>query len=619
MKKSLFLTLTLFSIIVLAQVGIGNSNPRGLLDVNDNPSGDAAGGLVLPTTDQTSSILNPQDGSISNVTATTIYDSSLDCIRVIKNDGTYSNCLDDDDNNNNGGGNSSFYCDGLNNLKTYSTVFSTLSTFSSGTVPLNGTAPLNSIITFMDNNQDIYYSGKYGASQAQLSTDWVDKNTSRENIITRVNVLSEVLSPLNKQWKQFIAITNPQAYYTTNTQINGVFLLSEDGDLYFTIHPYIDSYDYKIADFNGRADLLWQLPAVAGRDAENYTISTSDNTPLSWVWKINDGLTNSLGNPLKFDEIIFQDANVVVAYCAEDNQVYTWGGRGMYSTGKANAYDKELLREANTLTDCLTPTLAVDINLITNRNNTRVSLKGDKIMDVSNITYYRHTNGTIFKYNAAFITEDGYFNSWDIRNISNGNYRVHVNGGVKLKGFSLSYNNFYGLGDNGKIYNIPSLVNGWGSTNGNGIANGAVYPTSQDQEVIISETEFFNTHVSSSSLNIIDMSNDEIAQDKPYLIALTSDGSIYIVPKGSDAVTNLTTLYDLPFASKLLGIRNHDIYIVGSDNKTYVINDPENVYSNLSSRQYLISKDPYDILIDKNDNIINGNYSKVYKCVAFPY
>lgn len=93
MKKSLFLILTLFSIIVLAQVGIGNSNPRGLLDVNDNISGNATGGLIVPNTSSTNSILNPASGSsISTITGTVIYDTSLDCLRVIDNSGNYSNC-----------------------------------------------------------------------------------------------------------------------------------------------------------------------------------------------------------------------------------------------------------------------------------------------------------------------------------------------------------------------------------------------------------------------------------------------------------------------------------------------------------------------------------------------
>ena len=90
MKKSFFLLSVLLSVLLFSQkqsVGIGNNNPRGLLDVNDNPSGNATGGLVLPTVSDVLTF------SSTNVLGTIVYDTTNDCIKYFRNTGVWSNCI----------------------------------------------------------------------------------------------------------------------------------------------------------------------------------------------------------------------------------------------------------------------------------------------------------------------------------------------------------------------------------------------------------------------------------------------------------------------------------------------------------------------------------------------
>ena len=89
----LFFIASLLTTGIYAQVGIGNESPRGLLDVNDNQNGDASTGLVLPHTNNPAQLQNPQTGEASDVPGTIAYDSEEDCIKFIKNDNTWSDCI----------------------------------------------------------------------------------------------------------------------------------------------------------------------------------------------------------------------------------------------------------------------------------------------------------------------------------------------------------------------------------------------------------------------------------------------------------------------------------------------------------------------------------------------
>ena len=91
-----------FSLLLLlsnnmgAQLGIGNENPRGLLDVNDNPNGNATYGLVIPHTENVTLLQNPaENNEISDVSGTIAFDSDMDCIRFIRNNSEWSDCLSD--------------------------------------------------------------------------------------------------------------------------------------------------------------------------------------------------------------------------------------------------------------------------------------------------------------------------------------------------------------------------------------------------------------------------------------------------------------------------------------------------------------------------------------------
>ena len=94
MKYILYLSLIFLSSVMSAQVGVGNTSPRGILDVNDNPNADATNGLVLPHTDDVTTLINPADNNaLSEVPGTIAFDKTDDCIKFIKNDGTWSDCI----------------------------------------------------------------------------------------------------------------------------------------------------------------------------------------------------------------------------------------------------------------------------------------------------------------------------------------------------------------------------------------------------------------------------------------------------------------------------------------------------------------------------------------------
>ena len=79
--------------VTYSQVGIGNETPRGMLDVNDNPNGNATMGLVLPYTNNPAQLQNPQTGEPSTVPGTFAFDRTNDCAKFIKNDSTWSDCI----------------------------------------------------------------------------------------------------------------------------------------------------------------------------------------------------------------------------------------------------------------------------------------------------------------------------------------------------------------------------------------------------------------------------------------------------------------------------------------------------------------------------------------------
>jgi hypothetical protein len=94
MKKKLSFFLLYLAYVSFAQVGIGNSTPRGALDIN-RPTTNTYG-LVLPINTSVSNIQNPRGGAVAP--ATTIYESSSDCIRYFRQS-SWSNCLLTEDSN----------------------------------------------------------------------------------------------------------------------------------------------------------------------------------------------------------------------------------------------------------------------------------------------------------------------------------------------------------------------------------------------------------------------------------------------------------------------------------------------------------------------------------------
>lgn len=73
-----------------SQVGIGTPTPRGALDVN-SPT-ESTGGLVLPSNDDAVNIKNPQTNGVP-VPGTIFYDIQNSCIRLYKQNGTWSDCF----------------------------------------------------------------------------------------------------------------------------------------------------------------------------------------------------------------------------------------------------------------------------------------------------------------------------------------------------------------------------------------------------------------------------------------------------------------------------------------------------------------------------------------------
>ena len=68
MKPLIFTTALFIVTAMYAQVGVGNETPRGMLDVNDNPSGNATMGLVLPHADDVTTLENPEtDANVGGI------------------------------------------------------------------------------------------------------------------------------------------------------------------------------------------------------------------------------------------------------------------------------------------------------------------------------------------------------------------------------------------------------------------------------------------------------------------------------------------------------------------------------------------------------------------------
>lgn len=81
---------SLFMCNLFAQVGIGNSTPRGALDINKPTTYNM--GLVLPTNSSPNNLINPQGGALAE--GTLMYDNVKKCARVY-NGTAWSDCLCD--------------------------------------------------------------------------------------------------------------------------------------------------------------------------------------------------------------------------------------------------------------------------------------------------------------------------------------------------------------------------------------------------------------------------------------------------------------------------------------------------------------------------------------------
>ena len=96
MKLTYYIIIVVLSLskTVYAQVSVGNKNPRGLLDVNDNPDDNATMGLVIPHTADVTAIVDPSaSNEVSEVSGTVVFDIAHDCVRFIKNEGNWSECI----------------------------------------------------------------------------------------------------------------------------------------------------------------------------------------------------------------------------------------------------------------------------------------------------------------------------------------------------------------------------------------------------------------------------------------------------------------------------------------------------------------------------------------------
>ncbi len=92
MRRLNFIVITFFCVIGLqnikGQVGIGNHDPRGLLDVNDSTTGDASSGLVIPKASDVLSLIDPSTGDPTEVDGTIAYDITNECVSLFK-DGSW--------------------------------------------------------------------------------------------------------------------------------------------------------------------------------------------------------------------------------------------------------------------------------------------------------------------------------------------------------------------------------------------------------------------------------------------------------------------------------------------------------------------------------------------------
>jgi uncharacterized protein (TIGR02145 family) len=73
------------SFMTFAQVGIGTTTPKGMLDVTS-----ATSGLVLPRVANVGIVVNPNGGALAD--GTMVYDISNNCVRAYEN-GAWSDCL----------------------------------------------------------------------------------------------------------------------------------------------------------------------------------------------------------------------------------------------------------------------------------------------------------------------------------------------------------------------------------------------------------------------------------------------------------------------------------------------------------------------------------------------
>ncbi len=92
MRRLKFIAITFFCVIGLqnikGQVGIGNHDPRGLLDINESLTADASSGLVIPKSSDVVSMIDPSTGNPTVVDGTIAYDITNECISLFK-DGSW--------------------------------------------------------------------------------------------------------------------------------------------------------------------------------------------------------------------------------------------------------------------------------------------------------------------------------------------------------------------------------------------------------------------------------------------------------------------------------------------------------------------------------------------------
>lgn len=100
------------------QMGIGTSTPRGALDINQPTTNDA--GLVLPTNSNVANIVNPQTNG-TPAPGTIMYDSTQDCVRLYKEDNTWSGCIGERNTSSGGGSGRGLYM-GTTHTSEYNTV-----------------------------------------------------------------------------------------------------------------------------------------------------------------------------------------------------------------------------------------------------------------------------------------------------------------------------------------------------------------------------------------------------------------------------------------------------------------------------------------------------------------